>query len=322
MKHKKILAITLLLSFVLAVPAGCGKKRYDKDGNMLQLQQSEMLREEGLFIRVEDENGGTVFQPLVEPGELGYMSFAEMAEVEDLKGSSSRYIMLANMDHLIPMITGTNILVYAEDDAIVPEYFQLEKFTDCGYTFGGTLSSSEEQSGLQLGKMFVKNSNFKSVWGDRNNFELYILESIGGVKIGENNLDSNGVFQGLAKDTKYEFSSFVGTKYEAVTCVADTHYFVFEKAIRMNQKDCVVWTTNGFVIVKLPKDLESGFYLVNGTGLFYYDEKGTKDIPLTDRFSILETEPDPDETAETTEDLYVSKVTDINNEPEHDEPGD
>ena len=308
MKVRKSKYMAVLLSGLILLTACKKEKIMDRDGNMLEYTMSELKKQEGFFVRVERGDNDVVFQPLLQPTKVGFVSFN--GAVKNLKDQSSRFIMIMeDRENLIPVITGNNLLILIDDNSAIPSEFELEKFSDGGYTFGGLFYSTEDTKGLKIASGsrnsgFVPDSNMKEEWSGKKNISLYSLDTVGDIPIGEKNIDGNGVFQGLEKDKSYEFQCYVGTKYDTVSVDADTHYFVSESVLRMSQKDCVSKTKNGFVIISLPKDLPSGYYLVNGSYFFYFDAENVTNIPVTDRFSYLELETEPvyseGETTETT----------------------
>lgn len=306
-RNRKMAAV--LLSVLMLTASSCsGKKIMDKDGNILEYTLSEMLKKSGYFVRIEHASNDVIFQPLLQPNDAGYMSFR--GQIKDMKDQKSRFIMLADRDNLIPVITGSNLLVYVDDSTAIPETFELEKFADGGWTFGSTFISSENQKGLRIdtsyNRSFVTNSDMNRTWKDKKNLNLYSLDMIGETAIGETNLDRNGVFQGLEKGKTYEIQCYVGTKYEKVSVEADTHYFVSETVIHMSQADCISKTKNGFVIISLPSTLTTGYYLINGQYFFYFDAENTSKIAVTERFSYMELETKPTSSGSDSSETYVN----------------
>ena len=324
MKNFKKISLALVFSILLLAP-GCKDKISDRDGNILEYSLSGAKDREGYFVRVENSDGSVVFQPLLDPSKAGYVSYSGSFNIQ--RRDVPRFIMMCEKDNLIPVITGNNMLIYIDDDSKIPAQFELEKFTDCGFTFGCTFSTADDEAGLKLksgsGKNFVDDSSMKDKFGSKSHLELYTLDNIGGYQIGAKNVDSNGVFQGLEKGKGYKFSCFVGTKYEEIKVVADTHYFKSEKNIQMNQIDCISLTTNGFAIISLPSNLETGYYILNGEYMFYFDAEHLNNSPLTDRFEIVTSETDPSNAeATTSETVTPGLIRDGDGEEDYDIPGD
>ncbi len=329
MKSRTLLALALAMTILIP---GCGNKISDKDGNILKLSLSEARKREEYFIRVEEDPAANkiYYEPCLQPKEVGYTSFKTdtFLGINTKSTQDSRFILMSGRDNLIPVIENTNMLIFIDDDKKIPEKFELEKFTDCGYTFGAIFVSRENESGLKFSNTkFVDGSSMKSAWDSKSNLELYILDALGGVKIGSKNIDANGVFQGLKKGDAYEFACFKGTAYETVTAKADTHYFVSESMYVMYQKDCVTMTTNGFIIISMPKDLETGYYMVNGSYFFYYDAEKSSKTSVTERYAqvdygMKEEDLFSDETAETTDPGYIDPSLYEVDPGDHEDGGD
>ncbi len=311
---KKSIALTLSILCFLPVTA-CKKGMADRDGNMWEYSLKEAQDEEGYFIRVEKE-GKTVYQPLLDPSKAGYVS----------SGKSQRFILMCNKDKLIPVLTGNNLLVYIDDDKKIPESFYLEKYADCGYTFGGMFKSSDKETGLRLASggnssSFVSGSSMNARWSGKKNRDLYILDNIGGWAIGSLNIDENGVFQNLDPGREYEFSCFVGTKYETVTVMADTHYYKAEQTYRLYQKDCISLTTNGFAIITIPK-IESGYYVLNNSYMFYYDAENISGTPISEQFDYVDTTTMTSKTETTAPSETLNSKLIGNDDEDYELPGD
>lgn len=304
-------SMTVVLSILLLSSAACQKGIADKDGNMWNYSLKEAQEQEGYFVRIKDGDSA-VYQPLLQPSEAGYVSFKNNSQAE-------RYILMCNKDKLIPIITGDNLLVYIDDDQKIPEIFTLESYEDAGYTFGGFFMTKDNETGMRIkSNSFISGSSMKNQWGKKDNLSLYILDNIGGFQIGKKNLDENGIFQGLEVGKKYEFSCFVGTKYDTVTVMCDTHYYKAGRAYTLRQKDCISLTTNGFAILNLPPYLPSGFYLLNDTYYFYYDAENVNKASADERF---ETTQATESTVKSTV-LNRELITDGDSQEDYELPGD
>ena len=309
MIRRKSKFLAVFLSVLMLTASACNKdKVMDKDGNILEYTQSDIKDMSGYFVRIEHDSSDVVFQPLLNPSKVGTVSFSK--SVESIENLGSRYILMSDRDNLIPIITGNNLLIYVDKDSAIPSSFQIEKMEDCGFTFGGRFYAPENSKGLRIvtsgfsKENFVENSDMKDQWDDKSNLSLYSLDMIGETQLGANNIDENGIFQGLEYGKTYEFQCYVGTAYDKVSVECDTHYFKSEKVINMLQRDCINKTKNGFVIMSLPKDLESGYYLINNSYLFYYDAENVSGIPVTEQFSYLEPEETSEEATETTDSIF------------------
>lgn len=333
MKNRKLMATALSFLIMLSFTSCSKEKVMDKDGNMLEFTESEVIKKEGFFVHVTKSDDEAVYQPLLRPATVGFQSY-NSEKIFDFSTDFSKYIMFADRDNLIPVITGSNFLVFVDTEDLLPATFKFEKMEDRGYTFGGLFETKDSENGLFIknftgangGYYCIENSSFEAKWDSKNNIEKYSIDNIGGASVGNKNIDENGAFKGLEKDSNYKMATFIGTQYETVVVTADTHYFVAGEATSVAQKDCVVRTKNGYAVIKLPSNLDTGYYMINDEYMFFYD-KNNSNTPTTDNFvldmlqdeNIEEVEPN----METTESSYY-EVTfqDGDAEENHEDPGD
>lgn len=330
MKAKRLLALGLSVIVMLSA-ASCSKSKVmDKDGNILEYTESEVIKKSGFFVHVTKSETEAVYEPLLKPSTVGYQSF-DTGSVFDFSSDSARFIMIANHDNLIPIITGNNFLVFVETDDLLPAIFRFEKMEDKGYTLGALFETKESETGIFIQNMsgnvnslyYVDDSDFKKQWEKKKNIKTYSIDTIGGAGVGERNIDTNGAFKGLEKDSNYEMAAFIGTQFETVVVKADTHYLVAGDITTVSQRDCVQRTTNGYAIVKIPSNLTSGYYLINDEYLFFYDKDNSKS-PTTDQFVLdIPGVDEVDDSGETTESSYY-EVTFQNGDLDEDyeDPGD
>lgn len=327
---KRVLTIGLAL-LVLLTSACNSNKVMDKDGNMLEYTESEVIKKSGFFIHVTKSEEEAVYQPLLRPTTVGYQSF-DTDKVFDFQSETARFIMIANRDNLIPIITGGNFLIFVETDSLLPSTFKFLKMEDRGYTFGGLFETKESETGLFIQNMtggsldsmfYVENSDFKKKWEKKSNIDVYSIDNIGGSGVGARNLDENGAFKGVEKDSNYRMAAFIGTQYETIDVKADTHYLVAGDTVTVSQKDCVARTMNGYAIIKLPSNLETGYYMINDEYLFFYD-KANSTCPTTDQFSldlpnVEEVESNPEGTESS---YYEVTFQDGDAQEDYEDPGD
>lgn len=325
---KKALAFVLAAVFVMGT-ACSDEKVMDKDGNILEYTESDVIKKSGFFMHITKSEDEAVYQPLLRPSTVGYQSF-DTGKIFDFgSDDDARYILMADRDNLIPVLTGSNFLIFVETEDLLPSTFKFEKFEDKGYTFGGQFETKESESGLFIqyigsgsSSYGVENSDFLNQWEDKKNIDVYSIDTIGGAVVGSQNIDSNGVFQGLEKDCNYEMVAFIGTKYEKVVVEADTHYLIAGDSTTVSQKDCVARTMNGYAIVKVPSNLETGYYLLNNNYLFFYDKENSQ-TPTTDQFVLdIPNVSEVDYGSETTESSYYEVTIADGDEEEYEDPGD
>lgn len=169
-------------------------------------------------------------------------------------------------ESLIPSYYQNELLAYASNrvntDAIL-----MERYKDCGYSIGlygasyedGYISFQVSSNAIKKSKAYVAFDN------DKSNYIL--IETINGNPVNETMLNEAGIITGMEQNGLYEITYYAGTYYGTATVEADTHFF---QSYEMYTLDDIGITKNGYVSIKLPSDLECGYYNVNGAGFFKY----------------------------------------------------
>lgn len=163
----------------------------------------------------------------------------------------------------------------------------LERFLDLGYSFGvygGKLQEGYYQ--FDASSNIIKGSAMEKALESLESKEIR-LSTINGEKITDKMIDPGaGVLVGLNANESYKVTFFAGTYYYETEVVADTHMMKsFE--IFSYEEDKLKDTKNGYKFFDTPEDLKSGWYNMNGTGLFkYYDHErgGNDNISMNDNY--------------------------------------
>lgn len=167
---------------------------------------------------------------------------------------------------LIPSYYRNELLAYASN-RVDTNTILMERYKDCGYSIGIYGASFEDgYISFQASSNTIKNTEAKTAFeSDKSNYIL--IETINGNPVNENMLNEAGMITGMEKDGVYEVTFYAGTYYGTATVTADTHFF---QSYEMYTLDDINITKNGYVSIKLPDDLECGYYNVNGDGFFKY----------------------------------------------------
>lgn len=147
----------------------------------------------------------------------------------------------------------------------------LERFRDKGYTFGiyGGELKEDGYYHLNAGSNLCKGSSAQKMISTTISSTIRIA-TINGNQITEDMIDSvTGTFVGLQKGKSYKVGLFSGTYYYETDMVADMHMLQsFE--IYTYDSNYIKDTYNGYRCFNMPEDLFSGWYWINGKGLFKY----------------------------------------------------
>lgn len=178
-------------------------------------------------------------------------------------------------DKNIPTMTSYDKLIYVSSTE-VPEEIIFERFADYGYTIG--VSNLMEDGG---GHYYIKfsdadNDDYKyfidmnsdaKVLSELQSITKLYLDQAGDVKVNEDSVSDGGTVDGLPKDKTITCEFYTGTYYQDFNLTADIHSFgSMERFISHDYE----FMHSNFIVIDIPEYLKSGYYFVNGVGLFRY----------------------------------------------------
>lgn len=178
-------------------------------------------------------------------------------------------------DSKIPTVTSNDRLIYVSKTE-VPESIVFERFADYGYTIG--ISNMIQDSG---GHYY-----FEYAVSDEEDYKYYIdtksdasqltelevvtkvyLDKVGKIKVNEDSVSEGGTVLGLKKDKQYVCEFYTGTYYQDFLLTANIHSFgSMERFVSYNYE----FMHSTFIVIEIPEYFKSGYYFVNGVGLFRY----------------------------------------------------
>lgn len=183
-------------------------------------------------------------------------------------------------EDMIPTYYSNELLAKAsskiETDALV-----LERYKDTGFSIGvyGAVYNNGYIT-FEYNSCTIKNTDAKEAFNTSASTHISI-ETINGRQVTEDMVNEAGVILGMEEDMDYEISFYAGTYYGTAIVKADTHFFQCYEPYKIND---FVMTKNGYEAIYLPEDLKSGYYELNGEGIFRYIDsvKGTVDLSEVD----------------------------------------
>jgi len=103
--------------------------------------------------------------------------------------------------------------------------------------------------------------------------KLY-LDKVGEVKVDEESVSDGGTVLGLTKDKQYVCEFYTGTFYQDFLLTANIHSFgSMERFVSYDYE----FMHSTFIVIEIPEYFTSGYYFVNGVGLFrYVDDEDLK----------------------------------------------
>ena len=284
MKKRQILvALSVLLA---AEAAGCSafptaesmagnKKTGFCDAAELESGKAYVWHHEGGNLKKDLENPGKeeVYFTCI----TGDYSFKKK-ELEEVSEYPRNIWVDAGEDERIPTVTKGDCLLYVSKDS-VPDSIVFERFADYGYTIGVSGLSADEGGHYYLTYADVEEDDYKH-YIDMNSDagqlaelspvpRLY-LDKAGDVKVDKDSVSDGGTVLGLTKGKTYVCEFYTGTYYQDFALKADIHSFVSMERFVSHDYE---FMHSSFIRVPVPDYLKSGYYFVNGAGLFRYVAK-------------------------------------------------
>lgn len=198
------------------------------------------------------------------------------SEGQELDASKSAWTTLD--DTLIPNYYCNELLARSEPEVDMDAVL-LERYRDCGYC-PGIYGASYENGYIELqvsGNIVPKTSAYEGLY---NKYSDHIkIESINGQMVSEEMVNEAGVITGMEKDAYYDVSFYAGTYYGSCRIKADTHFFQSYEIYSISD---LAMTKNGYLSLRLPGDLKSGYYRIDGKGFFRYLDFRKGDAELSE----------------------------------------
>lgn len=200
---------------------------------------------------------------------------------------SAVYLPNGNSSTMVKKLVQSRVLYFMGDESMVPIHYEgelvayasatadlkavtLERYEDIGYSLG-IYGGKMEDDGfyhMSVKKNIVDGSDAYKVFSSVVSNEIRII-SIGGVEIGSLVDENTGIICGLEEGGNYTVEFYSGTYFYRVAIDADVHFLrAFEV---YNFDDAYISDTiHGYMCFNTPEELKSGYYNINGQGLFLY----------------------------------------------------
>ncbi len=199
----------------------------------------------------------------------------------------------------VPTLYAGDSLIYC-NDSYMDETFRFERFEYVGYTIG-ICNLSKRSSGRYSFNAQLED-NKKQIAVNSDAYKLYelanntaVIETLGGARLLEGNVTRGGVIKGLKKDGKYKAQIYVGTQVYEYSLIADSIALTSMDTCTLNEYS---FLESRVAEIKIPDYFNSGYYTLNGKGMFRY-VKGRTYNAGTD-FNVPNVKPEKDD-AEKTE---------------------
>lgn len=287
----------LVVSFMLTVFAsGCGKKEIfineDAKYELTALTDKELeddiyyVKDGADFYEAHKANGtasGIVNEP-----------------------SSKRVLWLNKDMTLVPSLYKDELIAYPSEKTRL-DSIKLERLSEVGWSFGfyGGYIDEDGYICYSIRDNCIEGSDAYEKIEGRKSDSIRIV-SINDTPVTADSINDAGIITGLEKGGQYVVGLYSGTYYGTVTLTAD-HFFLESYEVMTISK--AFDTKNGYLAIYMNEDFKSGWYCINGSGIFKYYayEKGEASDEETDmNIEYYETMA---ETMDAYSQQYVASVT-------------
>ncbi len=184
----------------------------------------------------------------------------------------------SNSDAEIPTLTSKDKLVFYSP-SYVPDEYEFFRLYDNGYTFGITSLLEDNSGHYYIDYSASKDNAYKQhINEDSDAGDLYGLkvgrlywDTIGKTKITSKYVSEDGIIKSdaLKKDKVYTCVFYIGSLYQEYNLTANQHTFT---AFGKEDFTCYGYDYlhSNCVSIDIPDWLCSGYYIVNGMGMFRY----------------------------------------------------
>ncbi len=185
----------------------------------------------------------------------------------------SRVLMVDKNISLIPTLYKDELIAFKTEKLDALSRIILERYENLGYSLGGyngTYLSDKQMMYFEI-KNITTTSDLKytiDATGDKS--KDIRISTINSKPILKENVDQiAGIISGLEQDKEYKVGYYLGSAYHEANIKADScalkayEIFIFDKSH-------IIDTPNGYFAFEMPADLKSGYYQINGAGLFKY----------------------------------------------------
>lgn len=188
-------------------------------------------------------------------------------------------------DTLIPTHYKGEIVAQASRGAQWDDVF-LERYKDMGYSVGfynATYDQTENSLNFSTSDHMIKGTSLAEAFADLESQDIRVVE-VNHNPLSPDNADfDSGILINMQQGETYTLSFYSGTYYHEMDVVADTQMFQSYELYSYSV-DYISDTPNGYRCFNTPSVLKSGYYAIDGWGLFRYVdyEKGGGNVENTD----------------------------------------
>ena len=261
---KRISRITLILilSCMLLMLSGCKeiqifKKKVDKN-KLTPVKNTELVQD--LFYVKNGTDFNAVFLPTDGTGQ----NFTTVLD-------ERRSFMVYDRENCIPPHYIHEIIGCASKNREIPS-ITLERYKYLGYSLGVFKAELDKDGYISFSAKdnTVKGSSAGNLFRSAPSDQISIVSIDGEFITDENFNKSTGIITGLEQFATVTVGYYAGSYYNEEELVADSMGFQAYEMFNYSGDKYTEDTPHGYKAFNTPDDLKSGFYNINGTGLFKY----------------------------------------------------
>ena len=295
--HKKIVTLCVLTTSLLLQGCSAATKEEEEKPDKIEegfVDYDKILDDGDFYVRNTDGSYQKVY--------LGNATF-DKGSVNKSEPTYDKIAWYKEDFEDIPILyKGGSLIMYTKH--AFEEEFVFERFFDYGYSIG--LRNLEETPSGRYMVSTEKEDGASMVsypGGDTSEIEdLFnegvIIDTLGGVPLRKDEDEENGTsfltkagtIGGLVKDGRYAAEIYDGTKRHEYVFKADVRILGEFETFVSNKYE---FESETIINIEIPEDWNSGYYMINGLGLFIYvaEEEYSEDI----NFNIRNKDEEDDE---------------------------
>lgn len=252
---KKTISSILIGAASVALLSSCGSiiQEYVDPYELQALKYNE-LEEDVYYVK----SGTDFYKVYAAPGSAGGMA---------TKVDETRLFWLNKDESLVPTLYKGEVIAYSSTKKEITGA-QLERYYDVGYSIGVQGMEWDEansQFDFDITNATTGSNSFTTFSEDES--EFFSIVSINDQITTQDMANDAGVFTCMEQDKAYDIGYYSGTYYKEATITASTHMLQMAELYYL---DNVEATKNGYIEIKLPDYLKTGWYKVAGAGIFKY----------------------------------------------------
>lgn len=217
---------------------------------------------------------GDIFYPIA-PG-IMFSTNEKDTPIPKAASPTERMMMFGKDDEQIPTLYRDCELIYKAADydnaegevSPFPGSFYLERYKDDGYTIGirGLANDGGKFHTLISGTTFYPGCDAQAKIPVKDGQDL-VVDKVNGMPVTEQNVGNAGTILGLNNGSTYKVDAYVATSFKGGDIIADTHMFSSYELYELKDYDL---SQNGYASVPMPDYMWSGYYNINGCGMFRF----------------------------------------------------